>query len=282
MAKLFTLLDTVSQAALEIGISQTRVGTVVGSNDQDIVQMRSLLHAVAAEVLTDEPYQTTLGDEVWISSATGEPQDRFIADDDVILFDGRLAVQGLKWRFLKGKGLEFGEEMRDFTARLNKLSGRVNGRVLDLDEGQSDGRQRQAGNPRPQGNERPRRRLPRHRLQEAACEGREEGDDLFHQEAFRRRRWRPQAAQRGWPPDAPQEGSGADAAQHQRDPWRHPPRCRRHARQAGPFDAAASGADVDARFSSYAAACRPGGNTSRRRQHARHARPDDAAASRAE
>jgi hypothetical protein len=133
MAKLWTLLDTVSQAALEIGISQARASTVVGSSDQDVIQMRSLLHAVAAEVLTEEPYQTTLGDEVWISSANGEPQDRFLADDDVILFDGRLAVQGLKWRFLKGKGLEFGEEMRDFTARLNKLSGRVNGRVLDLD-----------------------------------------------------------------------------------------------------------------------------------------------------
>jgi hypothetical protein len=39
----------------------------------------------------------------------------------------------LKYRFLKAKGLEFGEEMRDFLTRLNKLGARANARVLDLD-----------------------------------------------------------------------------------------------------------------------------------------------------
>jgi hypothetical protein len=56
-----------------------------------------------------------------------------VSDSDVIQFDGRLAVQGLKWRFLQAKGLEFGESLRDFTSRMNKLAARSNARVLDLD-----------------------------------------------------------------------------------------------------------------------------------------------------
>jgi hypothetical protein len=54
------------------------------------------------------------------------------ADTDQILFDGRLAVAGLKFRFLAAKGLEFGEPLRDFSTRLNKLAGRANKRLLDL------------------------------------------------------------------------------------------------------------------------------------------------------
>ena len=133
MAKLLSLLDIVSQAALEIGITQQRVSSVVTSNDQDIVQMRALLHSVADEVLSEEPYQETLGDQNWISDVDGNPLAAFSADTDLVLFDGRLAINGVKYRFLKAKSLEFGEEMRDFTTRMNKLGARVNARVLDLD-----------------------------------------------------------------------------------------------------------------------------------------------------
>jgi len=47
--------------------------------------------------------------------------------------DPRLAVDGLKYRFLKAKGLEYGEEQRDFIVRLNKIAGR-NAPVIDLNE----------------------------------------------------------------------------------------------------------------------------------------------------
>ena len=133
MAGLLTVLDIVSQAAMEIGIAQNRVSTVTTTQDQDIVQMRSLLHAVAAEVLSEEPYLSTLGDQYWIEGSDGELKADFTADDDVVLFDGRLAIQGAKWCFLHGKGLEFGEAMRDFSSRINKLAARANARVLDLD-----------------------------------------------------------------------------------------------------------------------------------------------------
>jgi hypothetical protein len=141
MAQLLTLKGIVSQASLELGITLTPVAAVVGSLDQDIVQMASLLHVVADELLLDEPYRTTLGDGVWAMAtdeATPKPGGPTL-DSDLILFDGRLAIDGLKFRFLQAKGLEFGEQMRDFTNRLNKLAGRANARVLDLDaeEGRS-------------------------------------------------------------------------------------------------------------------------------------------------
>lgn len=128
-----TLKEIVSQASLEVGTALRPVTAVTGSLDQDIVQMASLLHAVADELLLEEPYRTTLGDGYWVQSAAGAPKRYPTADDDVILFDTRLSITGLKYRFLAAKGLEFGEQMRDFTVRLNKLAGRANARVLDLD-----------------------------------------------------------------------------------------------------------------------------------------------------
>jgi len=137
MARRITVKDCVSQASMEIGITQREIGSAVGSLDQDIAQMVALLSAVADEVLLDEPYKETLGDEVWIYDEDGNPKQAISADSDLIGFDARLAIDGLKYRFLKAKGLEFGEEMRDFGTRLNKLANRANGVVLDLyaDEG---------------------------------------------------------------------------------------------------------------------------------------------------
>jgi len=136
MAQLRTVKDIVSSASMEIGIVSATISTISGS-DQDIAQMVALLDAVADEVLLDAPYRTTLGDGVWLHDAEGNPKVTPTADSDRVLFDARLAINGLKFRFLKSKGLEFGEEMRDFTQRLNKLAGAAEGNVIDLyaDEG---------------------------------------------------------------------------------------------------------------------------------------------------
>jgi hypothetical protein len=132
MARLATLLDVVSDASLEIGIVQRPVANVVGTADQDIAQMTALLQNVADELLLDPPYNSQLGDGNWlIDSGMQVRKARPTADDDVVLFDARLAVDGLKYRFLKAKGLEYGEEQRDFITRLNKIAGH-NAPVLDL------------------------------------------------------------------------------------------------------------------------------------------------------
>jgi hypothetical protein len=118
---------------MEIGIAQRPPGQVLGSPDEDVVQMAALLTAVADELMFEEPYQTDLGDGFWLRSEDGTLRDRPYADTDLILFDGRLAVCGLKYRFLQAKGLEFGEQLRDFSNRMAKIAARANERVLDLD-----------------------------------------------------------------------------------------------------------------------------------------------------
>lgn len=130
---LISVIDCISQASMEIGIAQKPATTVVGSSDQDVVQMLALLSTVADEVLLEQPYKVTLGDGIWVFDSDEQPKDKITSDSDLIGFDGRLAIDGLKYRFLKAKGLEFGEEMRDFLTRLNKLGARANAVVLDLD-----------------------------------------------------------------------------------------------------------------------------------------------------
>lgn len=130
--RLFTVKEIVNQAALECGTTQTGVSTVFSSADQDVVQMGALLSAVADEVLLDEPYKYLLGDGVWCRDDDGNPLVYPTQDTDVVLFDQRLAIDGLKYRFLQAKGLEFAEQLRDYTTRMNKLAGKT-AKVLDLD-----------------------------------------------------------------------------------------------------------------------------------------------------
>lgn len=140
MPALISVKDAISQASQEIGISQRPISSAVGTNDQDIAQMLALLSLVADEVLNEEPYKITLGDGYWLlDGSTLAPKAAPTADSDLIAFEARLAIDGLKYRFLKAKGLEFGEELRDFISRLNKAAARVNGRVLDLDAAAGSG-----------------------------------------------------------------------------------------------------------------------------------------------
>ena len=50
----------------------------------------------------------------------------------MILFDGRLAVTGLKYRFRSAKGLEFAEDLRDFNTRLSRMA-LPDARIIDMD-----------------------------------------------------------------------------------------------------------------------------------------------------
>jgi hypothetical protein len=128
----------VNDASMEIGISQRPAPEALNSSDEDLVQMSRLLTAVADELLLEEPYQDLLGDGNWLIDKDGVTyRDRPFEDTDRILFDGRLAIDGLKYRFLQAKGLEFAEQMRDFLTRMNKIAVRANNRVLDLNTDES-------------------------------------------------------------------------------------------------------------------------------------------------
>ncbi|MEK1930978.1 MAG: hypothetical protein AAAC47_14595 [Pararhizobium sp.] len=137
MPALRTVLFVVNAASREIGISQRDTSQALGSNDEDVVQMASLLNVVADELLLEEPYQDVLGDGMWLLGDDGVYRGTPQEDTDIILFDGRLAINGLKYRFLQAKGLEFGEQMRDFLTRMAKIATRANNRVLDLNADES-------------------------------------------------------------------------------------------------------------------------------------------------
>jgi hypothetical protein len=133
MARLGTARDIVSDCSMELGMAQQPVSTVTGTLDQDISQMMALLSAVADEVMLEEPYRSWLGDEIWVNDVDGNPKPRPDTDTDVILFDRRLAIDGLKYVFLQAKGLEFGEQLRSFINRMNRLATRAAITVVDLD-----------------------------------------------------------------------------------------------------------------------------------------------------
>ena len=132
MARLSTILQIVSDVSMELGTTQIPVTQALGSTDQDIAQITALMQNVADELILDPPYRDALGDGNWVyDPGLLVRKARPTQDTDIVLFDPRLSVSGLKYRFLKAKGLEYGEEQRDFIVRLNKLASR-NAPVIDL------------------------------------------------------------------------------------------------------------------------------------------------------
>ena len=69
----------------------------------------------------------------WCQSSAAAPQDEWAADDDTGILDEDLVALGVKWRFLKAKGLDYGEEFRDYETRLYDARARDGAKpVLDI------------------------------------------------------------------------------------------------------------------------------------------------------
>jgi hypothetical protein len=67
----------------------------------------------------------------WCQSGSGLPQTIWTADTDTYVLDEECFIQGMKWRFLRAKGLDFNQEYDDYS----KVTGRVmarNGGPRDL------------------------------------------------------------------------------------------------------------------------------------------------------
>lgn len=52
--------------------------------------------------------------DTWACSAAGVPQNKFIADSDLFLLPDDAFELGLKWRFLRAKGLDYAQEYKDY------------------------------------------------------------------------------------------------------------------------------------------------------------------------
>jgi hypothetical protein len=75
----------------------------------------------------------------WCKSAGGTPQPRWAADTDTYYWPENTAVLGLKWRFLRAKGLDYTEEVRQYDMAVDRQMARSGGnRAIPLNA-QSNG-----------------------------------------------------------------------------------------------------------------------------------------------
>ena len=53
----------------------------------------------------------------WCHSSTGTPQSEYLIDSDEAYLDERLIILGVRWRFLKSKGLDYAEDFRTYMSQ---------------------------------------------------------------------------------------------------------------------------------------------------------------------
>lgn len=63
----------------------------------------------------------------WAKSAANVPQEQFLADTDTSYLDERVMVLGVRWRFLKTKGLDYAEDFRTYENSKQQVMGRDGG-----------------------------------------------------------------------------------------------------------------------------------------------------------
>lgn len=74
----------------------------------------------------------------WAKSSGGVPQDRFIIDSDESYLDEWLITLGVRWRFLKSKGLEYAQDLQTYMFEVSQKQARDGGNT-ELSTTGSDG-----------------------------------------------------------------------------------------------------------------------------------------------
>jgi hypothetical protein len=66
----------------------------------------------------------------WALSASDEPQSSFLADSDTYVLDETLTQLGLRWRFLRAKGLDYSEEFNTYEREVELKMARDGGNSM--------------------------------------------------------------------------------------------------------------------------------------------------------
>ncbi len=82
-----------------------------------------------------DPVPTSTGDVIaydyysngWCQSSGGTAQSLWQADTDTYKLDEDMFIKGLKWRFLRAKGLDYSQEFSDYEVDMVKVKGRDGG-----------------------------------------------------------------------------------------------------------------------------------------------------------
>jgi hypothetical protein len=79
----------------------------------------------------------------WITNAAGSAYKQyFTADTDTVLLPGTLLLQGLRWRWLREKGMDYAELFRTYELQVKNALGRDGGKkVLSMDQSATRGPQ---------------------------------------------------------------------------------------------------------------------------------------------
>ena len=66
----------------------------------------------------------------WAKSDAGVPQSEFLADTDETYLDDKLFPLGIRWRFLKSKGLDYSEDFRTYQSERSQRMARDGGNTV--------------------------------------------------------------------------------------------------------------------------------------------------------
>lgn len=61
----------------------------------------------------------------WAQSSAGNPQTLFLNDTDTFILPDNLLVLGVKWRILRAKGLDYGQEFSEYEAAMQRALSRA-------------------------------------------------------------------------------------------------------------------------------------------------------------
>jgi hypothetical protein len=108
-----------------------RYGTVASGPRKKFYVRGNEIYLVPTPETTGETIAFDYYSNAWCSSAGGADQTRWLADTDTYKLDDDCFIQGMKWRFLRAKGLDYAQEKYDYDADCMRVLARDGG-VRDL------------------------------------------------------------------------------------------------------------------------------------------------------
>lgn len=110
-----------------------RYGAVTSGPRRKFYVRENKLYLVPTPETTGDLIAYDYYSNAWCESNTGVSQQRWIADTDTYKLDEDCFIEGIKWRFLRAKGLDYGEEKLAYDTDCMRVLGRDGGsRELSL------------------------------------------------------------------------------------------------------------------------------------------------------
>jgi len=97
----------------------------------------NLIHIFPTPTTTGDTIAYTYMSNSWCQSSGDVAQSKFLADSDVLNLDEQLMIMGIKWRFLKEKGLSYQDSYQEYQIELQRVIAR-NTPTSDINMGDTE------------------------------------------------------------------------------------------------------------------------------------------------